>query len=63
MLTHFVDDREHNLHTVGQLIGCKCFLFIRDGSRTRATAAGFSGSATYPVVPNWEDLVEILLGP
>jgi hypothetical protein len=58
-----VDIRENNLDSVAQRVGCKCFLFVCNGGATLATAARFSGSAAYPVVPNWEDLVQILMGP
>jgi hypothetical protein len=62
-LTHFVDDTKDNLDSVSQILKCKCFQFVRNGVGNQATAAHFSGSAIYPVVPNWEVLVPILLGP
>jgi hypothetical protein len=62
-LTHFVDDTEANLDTVSKLIRCQCFLFISNGGGTEEVAASLSGSSTYPVVPNWDNLLQILLGP
>ena len=48
---------------MSQLSKCQCFLFISNGGGTQEAAASLSGSVTYPVVPNWDDLLKILLGP
>jgi hypothetical protein len=62
-LTHFVDTEDTNLETVSKLVGCQCFLFLRNGVGTLEAAAILSGSVSYPVLPNWDNLVQILLGP
>jgi hypothetical protein len=62
-LTHFVGTMEQNLASVSQCFQCRCFQFIQDGVRGQATAARLLGSAAYPVVRNWTDLLAILLGP
>lgn len=62
-LTHFVDTKEANLETVSKIIGCQGFLFLPNGAGTLEVAASLSGSVSYPVIPNWDILVQVLLGP